>query len=244
MGAAPRPQSSARVLVSGDTQRPSITSVNPSATLPPQTLDALRAAGTRRRFRPGQVLFHEGDPSDHVALITAGQVKISAAQEAGGETVLAVRGPDDLVGELSAIDHQPRSATATAVTAVEAVVVTAKAFRTVLTERPGAALSLLATVVARLRAADRQRVEFGSQATLSRLARRLVELAEVHGHRQPDGAVLIELPVTQDELAGWVGASRESVARALRALRAAGVVATARRAITVLDENRLRHLAR
>lgn len=218
--------------------------MNPSAALPSGTLAALRAAGTLRRFRPGQVLFHEGDPSDHVALITAGQVKISAAQEAGGETVLAVRGPDDLVGELSAIDHQPRSATATAVTAVEAVVVSANAFRAVLSEHPDAALSLLGTVIARLRAADRQRVEFGSQATLARLARRLVELAEVHGHRQPDGTVLIQLPVTQEELAGWVGASRESVARALRALRAAQVVATARRAITVIDENRLRHMAR
>ena len=189
-------------------------------------------------------MFYEGDPSDHVLLITAGQVKISAAQEAGGETVLAVRGPDDLVGELSAIDHEPRSATATAVTAVEAVVVTANAFRAVLSEHPDAALNLLRTVIARLRAADRQRVEFGSQATLARLARRLVELTEAHGHRQPDGAVVIDLPMTQEELAGWVGSSRESVARALRALRAAGVVATARRGVTVLDENQLRHLAR
>lgn len=225
-------------------RRASISPVNASGALASATLAALRAVGTARRFRPGQVLFHEGDPSDHVALIAAGQVKISATHDTGGETVLAVRGPDDLVGELSAIDHLPRSATATAVTPVEAVVVTADAFRAVLTEHPGAALGLLGTVVARLRDADRQRVEFGSQATLPRLARRLVELAELHGRRQPDGAVLIDLPVTQEELAGWVGASRESVARALRALRAARVVATARRAITVLDEDRLRHLAR
>lgn len=202
---------------------------------------ALRAAGTVRRFRAGEVLFHEGDPSNYVTVITAGEVKVSSVQEDGGETVLAIRGVGDLIGELSAIDSRPRSATATALTAVEAVVVPAAAFEF---SHSGAAVALLRTVVARLREADRQRVEFGSHHSLPRLARRLVQLAETYGRPTPEGTIRIELPVTQEELAGLVGASRESVARALRTLRAGGVVSTARRTITVLDLDRLSNLAR
>ena len=216
----------------------------PRASFDREATDALRATGTVRRFRVGQVLFHEGDPSNHVAVITAGEVKVSSAHERGGETVLAIRRAGDLIGELSAIDDRPRSATATAITPVEAVVVPAAAFWAFLTEHPGAAVALLRTVVARLRDADRQRVEFGSQQSLPRLARRLLELAESHGRRAPDGTIHIELPMTQEELAGWVGASRESVARVLRALRSTGAITTARRAITVVDLERLRELAR
>jgi CRP-like cAMP-binding protein len=214
------------------------------ASLDQEATAALRAIGTVRRFRVGQVLFHEGDPSNHVVLITAGEVKVSSAHEAGGETVLAIRRAGDLIGELSAIDDRPRSATATAITPVDAVVVPAPAFGAFLTQHPGAAVALLRTVIARLRDADAQRVEFGSHQSLPRLARRLLQLAESYGRPAPDGTIHIELPVTQEELAGWVGASRESVARALRALRSTGAVTTARRAITVVDLDRLRELAR
>lgn len=211
--------------------------------LGPTTAAALAAAGTVRRFRAGAVLFHEGDPSEHVALITAGRVKIVAGGDNGAESVLAVRGPGDLVGELSAIDGRPRSATARALERVEAVLITGPALHQVLAEHPGAALALLRTVVGRLRDSDRRRVEFGSAGSLTRLARRLVALADEYGRPEADGSIRIGLPVTQEELAGWVGASRESVARAFAALRTAGILTTGRRTVTILDAEGLRRMA-
>jgi CRP/FNR family transcriptional regulator, cyclic AMP receptor protein len=85
-------------------------------------------------------------------------------------------------------------------------------------------------------------VEFGSSGTVARVAARLVELAEDHGQPGP-GGLLIGVPLTQVELAGWVGASREAVVRALSTLRTRGLLTTGRRAIRVLDLDGLRALA-
>jgi len=94
----------------------------------------------------------------------------------------------------------------------------------------------------RLRDADRKRIEFGAYDTLGRLATRLLELVERFGEPTERG-VRIALPLTQDELAGWIGSSREAVARALQALRARGYVETRRRTIVVLDLDALRRRA-
>jgi CRP-like cAMP-binding protein len=101
---------------------------------------------------------------------------------------------------------------------------------------------LLRILAGRLREAGRERAEFGVYDAQSRVARRLVELAERFGEPTESG-IRITLSFTQDELAGWVGASREAVAHALRALRARGYLETKRRTVTVLDIEGLRHRA-
>jgi CRP-like cAMP-binding protein len=98
------------------------------------------------------------------------------------------------------------------------------------------------TLTGRLRDADRKRVEFGSYDAVSRVALRLVELADRFGEPTADG-ILVTLPFTQDELAGWVGASREAVVKALRALRRTGCVRTQRRSVVVCDLPALRRRA-
>ena len=105
-----------------------------------------------------------------------------------------------------------------------------------------AAIVLLQLVTGRLRDADRKRVECAAYDIPGRVARRLVELAERFG--EPDGqGVRIAVALSQDELAGWVGASREAVAKALRVLRDRGFVTTGRRTMTVLDLDGLRRRA-
>jgi CRP/FNR family transcriptional regulator, cyclic AMP receptor protein len=122
---------------------------------------------------------------------------------------------------------------------VEALVVEARAFRAFLQERPRLALLLLELLSRRLRDADRKRVEFAAHDAVGRVAARLVELARDHG-QAGDGGVEITLPLSQDELAGWTGSSREAVAKALHTLRSLGWVRTGRRRITVLDLDALR----
>jgi CRP/FNR family transcriptional regulator, cyclic AMP receptor protein len=206
--------------------------------LDPADLVALRACGRRRRFRAGTSLFHEGERSEWLALIEQGLVKVSSFTEGGREIVLAFRGPGELMGEISVIDAEPRSATAIALKPVQALIVPAGDFLSFLQMRPNAALVLLRTLTRRLREADRRRIEFVAYDTVGRVARHLVELAERHGKPTAEG-IRIEL-LTQMELAGAVGAARESVAKVLQILRARGWIRTRRRVIVVLDLAALR----
>jgi len=201
--------------------------------------DAFREAGTVRRLRRGAYLFTEGEASAHVALVLSGRVKASSFTADGKEVVLALRGPGDLLGELSALDGGPRSASVAALEPVEALVVGAERFTTFLEEHPRVAVLLVQTLAGRIREADRKRIEFGAFDTTGRVARRLVELAERFGQPEDDG-VRIDVPLSQEELAGWTGSSREAVSKALRSLRERGWIETGRRAYIVRDLESLR----
>ena len=204
---------------------------------------ALAERGRHRRWPVGASLFLEGDPSSSVVVVVSGRVKVFSLTEHGEEILLAVRGPGALLGELSAVDGTSRSASVAALEPVVALVVGVPDFVQFLTTHAGAAMVLLRLVTSRLRDADRKRVEFGSLDIAARLAGRLVELAERFG--EPDGpGVRIAVALSQDELAGWVGASREAVAKALRVLRERGLITTGRRTMTVLDLDGLRRRAR
>ncbi|HEX6420805.1 MAG TPA: Crp/Fnr family transcriptional regulator [Acidimicrobiales bacterium] len=201
--------------------------------LGPGALGALRVVAVRRTWPAGAVLFREGDRPDRVLILESGTVKCVTTTAGGVERILALRTAGDVLGELGVADRGPRSATATAVTPVVALAVPADRFRAFLTEHPDAALELLTIAIGRLRDADRQRAEFGSSETTTRLARALAELARSHG--QPvDGGIRLDL-LSQEDLAALCGSSREAVSRALGALRSAGLVATGRRAVTILD---------
>lgn len=195
----------------------------------------LRAAGQRRRWPKGRTLFCDGDQSDTVLLVERGQVKLSRFDEHGDEDVLAILEPGELLGELAAVDGEPRSATATALDDVEAFVVSADTFREVMAASPEVAAALLRTITFRLRAAGTTRVELARADTVQRVARRIVELAERFAETDDDGAIRITLPLSQEELAAWAGASREAVVKALKILRDRGLIETRRREIRVLD---------
>ncbi len=198
--------------------------------------------GHRRTLPTGTPLFLEGTRSDTVVLVISGRVKVFTSAADGTEVVLAVRGPGALLGELTVIDEQPRSASVQSMEPVEILNVGSREFTAFLHAHPRTMWLLLRILAGRLREADRTRAEFGVYDTLSRVARRLVELAERFGEPAEPG-IRITLAFTQEELAGWVGASREAVAHALRTLRAHGCLRTQRRTFTVLDIEDLRRRA-
>jgi CRP/FNR family transcriptional regulator, cyclic AMP receptor protein len=210
--------------------------------LEPSASDALRARGIHRRYAHGTALFHERQEPDRVLVVLTGTVKLSAVSEDGKEVVLALRGPGDLLGELGALDGQPRSASAIAVDDVEALVMPVADFKAFLEQHPRAAVVILEMLASRLRDADRKRVEFAAQDSMSRVAARIVELAERFGEER-DGEIRIDLPISQEELAGWTGCSRDSVVKALQAMRGLGWIDTERRRITVHDLGALRRRA-
>jgi CRP-like cAMP-binding protein len=214
------------------------------ALLPDHDRAALLGRARRRAYRTGQALMLAGDRSDHVQCLLDGGVKICIDTADGHELLLGLRGPGDLVGELNAIDPQdaPRSASVVALAPLTAASLTGAEFREFLDEHPAAARAVTVLLARRLRQADRKRIQFGALDTPRRVAHVLVELAEDHG-RAVDGGTLIDLPLTQEEIAGLIAASRESVARGLAGLRQRGLIDTARRAITVVDLDGLRRYA-
>lgn len=204
-------------------------------------IEDLRRSGRPRRWERGATVFTEGDVSDWALVLTSGRVKVSSHTANGTEVVLAVRGPGALLGDMSAIDGEPRSATVTTLEPVEGIVL--RDFAGFLREHGRIAVLLLKLVTARLRDADRKRIEYGAFDTTGRVATRLVELAERYGE-PVNGGVRVALPLSQDELAGWTGASREAVSKALRALRDRGLIETGRRRVIIYDLDGLRRRAR
>ena len=206
--------------------------------LSPAEVNDLHSRARPRRYARGVPLFYEFEAPDHVVTLLKGRVKVTRLSEEGREVLLAVRGPGDVLGELSAIDGDPRSATATALEAVEGLVLSTSDFLEYLERHPRVAIELLKMVSRRLRDSDQKRLEFGAQDTMGRVAARIVELADRFG--EPiEGTLRIDLPITQEELAGWSGCSREAVSKALQGMRALGWLETARREIIVRDRESL-----
>ena len=195
---------------------------------------AFAAQAQLRRFPRGRALMHAGQVPEGVFLLRSGVVKAYDVTPEGRELLLAIRAPGDLVGELAALDERPRSASVVALEAVEALVLPIPAFRALLTARPAVAIALIRVIGARLRDADARRIQLGRLASLARVASCLLELCDRFG-ADADGAVAIRVALSQEELAGWAGASLESTARALRQLRELGWIETRRREIRVLD---------
>jgi CRP/FNR family transcriptional regulator, cyclic AMP receptor protein len=213
--------------------------------LEPADKAAVLSAGRPRHYRAGETIFVAGDPGGFVVLITEGRAKVTVPSPTGVETVLSLRGPGELLGELTAVDDEPtpRVATVVALDTVVCRVVRAADFRSILASHAAVSLELLRMLAARLRSSDRRLVEFGSYDITRRVARLLADMADDEG--QPSGAGLA-LPggLSQDDLAGLVGGSRESVARALAVLRSLGFVSTGRRRVVVRDLAGLRGYGR
>jgi len=203
----------------------------------------LETISRRQSADRGEVLLARGDAADRVLVIESGRVKVSVPTANGREAVLTFRGPGALLGDQALVDESPRSATVIAVEPVEMLVVAASSFRGYLSSHPDVALAMLAVLSNRLRETDRRFAEFAAADTLGRVCGRLVELCETQGDHDAEEGVRITLPITQEELAGWIGASIESTAKSLRSLRTLGWVATGRRSIEVHDLPALRNRA-
>ncbi len=211
--------------------------------LNPEENRALHSRGVVRRFRRGAAMLREGEDPTRVLVLLEGRAKAVTFTEDGKEVVLGFIAPGELLGEVATIESRPRSATVITLEPVTALALATSDFWALLDEHPRVWVVVHRIVIRRLRLADLQRKEFSGSNTLSRVSRRLVELSDTHGTESEDG-VTITLPISQEELAGWTGASREAVTKALRTLRDLGWIETGRRSISVRDSEALRRFAR
>ncbi|MFD9001221.1 Crp/Fnr family transcriptional regulator [Streptomyces sp. NPDC059582] len=212
------------------------------ARLESEDRSALLALGRSLDFTPRMVLVRQHEPSSHVLFLAHGWTKVTASAANGYEALLALRGPGDIVGESAALTGRPRSATVTALEPVRAVAVERDRFKDFLNRSPAVSFALLGLTADRTRAADRRRLEFASMSVRERFAILLLDLARTHGRRTPQG-IELAVPLSKQELAGSVGASREMVQRLLRELRDKEAVATGRRTMLIMRPDILRRIA-
>lgn len=201
-----------------------------------QARNVLHGAGVTRSFPAGAVLYREGSPAASALIVLRGAVRVVTTDSDGHERLLAVRGPGDVIGEVSSVWRKPRSATVLCASAVRVLVLPGPAFEQVLRRFPSAALELLRVSGERRRASDAERAEFTGAPMARRIASVLLRLAAEH---RPDGDGCVPLPITQGQLAELASASRSSVARALAALRNDGVLRTGPKQIVLTDLDEL-----
>lgn len=200
------------------------------------------SSGRARHFSRAEVMLQIGHRADDVIVLLEGHAKLSAQRSGGQGVILGVAPPGSVLGAEAAIELRPYAAAAHALDEARAVVIPAHRFRALVSKEPAVGLALMRSLAAAKRAADRFHTEVASRDAAGRVAGRILELALRLGQQSPHGTC-IENPLSQDELADWIGASRQTVVRALQALRAAGWVTTSRRTIVVHDAAALRRLA-
>lgn len=200
--------------------------VSPHRVLSPESNSLMRSAGRRVEYARHKVLFREGDDSTSVLLIESGQVKVTSVSSTGYVFQLAQRGPGELVGEFGAAGEAPRAATVTTITVVTGYSVTAPRFRELL-QQPGVALELVQLVSARVREADRNRLELAADPAFRRIVRVLLDQSTRQGGTT--------IAILHQDLASAAGTSLESVNRAIRELRHQGGITTQTGRIVIAD---------
>ena len=204
---------------------------------------ALRASMVERRVPRGSVIFSEGEAGDRMYVVLDGKVKLGQTSTDGRESLLAVLGPGEVFGELSLFDPGPRTATATAVTDVVVIGLGHENLRPWLAGRPEVAESLLQALAQRLRRTNEALADLVFSDVPGRVAKQLLDLADKFGQPSPEG-VVVHHDLTQEELAQLVGASRETVNKALADFAQRGWIEVDQREVTLLDMERLARRAR
>jgi CRP/FNR family cyclic AMP-dependent transcriptional regulator len=209
------------------------------ANLAESELQALVDDFVPRTLRQGDIVFHQGDPGQTLYLIGAGKVRIYVLQEDGQEMSVVLLGPGDILGEFALIDDLPRSASAVAMQDTLLFALTRERYREHLRRCPQLALNFLKILSIKLRYTTDQAGILASLDIGSRIARKLLELAQGYGVAEPDG-VRIDAPLTQEELASMVGATRESTNKTLGAFRRRGLIKLQGGYIYIVDPEGLR----
>jgi CRP/FNR family transcriptional regulator, cyclic AMP receptor protein len=192
----------------------------------------LMAVARKRTFRAGEVICHRDDPGQVLYIIKEGKVKISLISPDGQEISLVVFGPGDCVGELALLDGEPRSADVIALERVECYTLQRSDFHKTVMKNPTIAIHVLEVLSRRLRRMNKQVEDLIFLDVYGRVAKKLLELADEHGQPTDEGT-LINVRLTQQELASMVGASRESVNKVIGYFTDKQYISTDRHKITI-----------
>ena len=204
----------------------------------PPELDKLVQFAKLRSFKSREVIFNQGEPGRHMFIVITGTIRISILSEEGKEMTLGTLGPGDVFGEIALLDGKERTATVTAITACECLVLERQEFIPFLELHPQAAIKLLTALSARLRMTNEIIADTLFLNLPPRLAKKLLYLAKIHGQQTPQG-LRINIKLSQQELGNLVATSRESINKQLRAWQEEGLLRLEHGYITILNPQAL-----
>ena len=194
-------------------------------------------------FPRGHVIFAEGEPGDRLYIIHSGKVKIGRKSPDGRENLLNIMGPSDMFGELSIFDPGPRTSTATTVTEVRVLTMGRPELREWISKRPEIAEQLLRVLARRLRRTNNMLADLIFTDVPGRVAKALLQFARQFGSQEA-GLLRVTHDLTQEEIAQYVGASRETVNKALADFAHRGWLRLEGKSVLILDPERLARRAR
>lgn len=209
--------------------------------LPQPVLERIAGLAVQRSYRNGEIIFSRGDPGDALYAVVTGKIRISAGAADGREISLNIMEPGDTFGEIALLDGGTRTASATATVASELVSIRRDHFIGLVEREPRVALELLRLCGERLRWTSGLVEDAALLNASARLAKRLLSLGQLHGQRSTTG---LTLRISQEDLATFLGVSRQVVNQYLQGWKARGWVTLGRGAVTVRDEVALRDAAR
>jgi CRP-like cAMP-binding protein len=208
-----------------------------------QSADILEKSMTTLTLQRGDVLFNEGDTGNQLYVVLDGKIKLGRSSQDGRENLVAVLGPGQMFGELSFFDPGPRSATATAVTDTKLSALGHDVLGPLVEDNTGVALAFLHQLAERLRRTNEVVGDLVFSDVPGRVSKALIGLAERFG-RQADDGIHVSHDLTQEELAQLVGASRETVNKALADFASRGWLRLEPRGVVIYEIERLQKRAR
>lgn len=210
-------------------------------TLSQECISAAAGAGRFRSYAPGQVIFHQGDPGEHLYAVIEGLVKIVFASERGDEMVLNIMGAEEIFGELALLDGSPRSASVVAVQTSSIFALPRAQLLELMSSNPGLADGFLKLIGKLVRKLTEQAGDLAFLDLKGRLAKLLLQLSAKDDHMH---GMVLDARLTQSDLAGMIGASRPAVNRALQSFASRGLITIQGRTIVIRDLENLRRRSR
>lgn len=208
--------------------------------LTPPALERIAELAGQRSYRAGEVVFSQGDPGDALYAVVTGKIRISAGAADGREIFLNIMEPGDTFGEIALLDGGTRTASATATLLSELVTIRREHFLGLLEREPRVALELLRLCGERLRWTSGLVEDAALLDAPARLAKRLLSLSRLHGEPAQGGATL---RISQEDLASFLGVSRQVVNQYLQGWKGRGWVELGRGTVTVRDEAAIKNTA-
>ena len=209
--------------------------------LPRETLARIASLATRRAYEKDAVIFMRGDPGDSLCGVATGRVRISSSGRGGKEVFLNIMEPGDAFGEIALLDGSPRTATATAMARTELIVIPREAFSALVQSQPQLAAHLIQLLCKRVRWTAQLMEDTALLSVPARLAKRLLSLATAFGREAESGTKVI---ISQEELARFLGLSRQITNHHLRTWRAKNWLTLGRGSITLENPQALRKIVR
>jgi CRP-like cAMP-binding protein len=204
------------------------------------TIQQIASLSVRRPYPMGAIIFSQGDPGDALYGVVTGKVRISASAADGKEMFLNIMEPGDTFGEIALLDGNPRTATASATAPSELLVIMRDPFLGLLQREPAVSIHLLRLLCQRIRWTSGMAEDSALLALPARLARRVLSLGKAHGHPTANG---VHLVISQEDIARFLGISRQVVNQYLQTWKANGWVELGRAKLTILDEQALQRTA-